>query len=479
MSSLKKQAISGVIWSFAQQFSVQLINFAVQIVLARLLMPEDFGLIAMLIVFISIGQKLMDGGMTTSLIRTKNPDQLDYSTVFVTNLIISVGIYVVVFIAAPFIATFYNQEILKNVLRVYALSFVINSFVAVPIAKLTKEMNFKAQMKIQVPSTIVGAVVGVTMAYTGYGVWSLVWLNISQTLVFAIQNWVFIKWRPSLVFNRRRFRYHFNFGYKMTLSGLLDTLYNDAYRIVIGKFFSPASVGFFNQAETMRAFPVNQLATVMGKVTYPMFANIKDDKQLKNAYKQTMKLVFFVVVPMMLILIVTGKELFAFLFGNKWLPAVPYFQVLAFASVIKPLTTYNLNILKVKGRSDLFLKLEVYKKIIGAIAIIIALPYGIMTLVVSFTIVYYLMNFLNMIVSGKLINYPIWEQFKDCYKIYLTGLICLGVTFIIKDYLLIDTIGNFGILITITLIFMVLYLLIIYLVDKEMLYILKNIKKGI
>src|SRR5690606_32842508 len=264
MSSLKKQAISGVIWTFAQQFSVQIINFVVQIILARLLMPEDFGLIAMLVVFISIGQKLMDGGMTTSLIRTKRPDQLDYSTVFITNFIVSIGIYIIIFIVAPFIADFYNQEILQDVLRVYALSFVINSFVAVPIAKLTKEMNFKTQMKIQVPSTIIGALVGVTMAYSGYGVWSLVWLNLSQTFVFAFQNWVFIKWRPSFIFNKRRFKYHFNFGYRMTLSGLLDTVYNDAYRIVIGKFYSPASVGYFNQAETMRAFPVNQLAAVMG-----------------------------------------------------------------------------------------------------------------------------------------------------------------------------------------------------------------------
>jgi len=477
--SLKQQAISGIIWTFAQQFSVQIINFGVQIILARLLMPDDFGLIAMIIVFISIGQRLMDGGMTTSLIRTKNPDQLDYSTVFVTNFIVSIGIYLLIFVAAPFIASFYDQEVLKNILRVYALTFVIRSFVAVHVAKLTKEMNFKTQMKLQVPSTILGAIVGVTMAYMGYGVWSLVWLNLAQTIVFTIQNWLFIKWKPSLVFNKRRFKYHFNFGYKMTLSGLLDTVYNDAYRIVIGKFFSPASVGFFNQAETMRLFPVQQLGTVLGKVTYPLFSNLKDDIQLKSAYKQTMKLVLFIVVPMMMILVVVGKELFLFLFGEKWLPAVPYFQILAFASVIRPITTYNLNVLKVKGRSDLFLKLEVYKKIIGAIAIIIALPYGIMTLVVSYTIVYYLMNLLNMIYSGRLINYGIAEQLKDCYKIYLNGLICLGVTYIIRDSFFVDTLSNFGILIFITLIFIALYLFITYIIDKEVLFILRKIKEGL
>src|SRR5690606_21900575 len=268
--SLEKQAVNCVMWTFAQQFSVQIINVAVQIILARLLSPEIFGLIAMLALFVSIGQSLMDGGMTNSLIRTKNPDQLDYSTVFVTNFLVSVGIYLLVFLIAPFIADFYDQRILQDLLRVFALSFVIRSLVAVHVARLTKEMNFKTQMKLQVPSTIIGAVIGVAMAYNGYGVWSLVWLNLSQTIVFTIQNWIFIKWRPSFVFDKRRFKYHFNFGYKLTLSGLLDTTYLNLYPIVIGKYFSPTMVGFFNQAETMRRFPVQQLSAVMEKVTYPL-----------------------------------------------------------------------------------------------------------------------------------------------------------------------------------------------------------------
>src|SRR5699024_9580942 len=191
---LKKQAVSGVIWTFLQQFSVQIINFGVQIILARLLMPEDFGLIAMITVFISIGQTLMDSGMTSSIIRMKRPDQLDYSTVFVTNFLISIGVYILVYFGAPFVAKFYEQDLLKNILRVFALTFVIRAFVAVHVAKLTKEMNFKTQMKLQVPSTTVGASVGVVMAYLDYGVWSLVWLNLTETIVFTIQNWIFIKW---------------------------------------------------------------------------------------------------------------------------------------------------------------------------------------------------------------------------------------------------------------------------------------------
>ena len=275
--SLKKQAIAGVKWTFVQQFSVQIINFSVQIVLARLLMPEMFGLIAMVVIFISIGQALMDGGMTSSLIRTNNPDQLDYSTVFITNIIMSLVVYGVVFIAAPYIALFYNQEILTNIIRILSLTFVIRALVAVHMAKLTKEMNFKLQMKLQIPSTILASAVGITMAYKGYGVWSLVWLNLVQAISFTVQTLLFMTWRPLLIFNFEKFKYHFNFGYKLTLASLIDVIFNDAYRIIIGKFYSPTTVGFFHQAETLRLFPVQQISAVVGKVTYPLFAKMSDD----------------------------------------------------------------------------------------------------------------------------------------------------------------------------------------------------------
>lgn len=422
-------------------------------------MPEDFGLIAMLTIFISIGQMLMDGGMTSSLIRSKRPDHLDYSTVFVTNFSVSLAAYIVTFSVAPFIATFYNQQALTDILRVYALTFVINSFGAVHITRLTKEMNFKTQMKLQIPSTIIGAIVGTSMAYLGFGVWSLVWLNLTQVFFVTAQTWLFIKWRPSIIFNKRRFKYHFSFGYKMTLSGLLDTIYKDAYRIIIGKFFSPALVGFYNQAETMRLFPVKQLGRVLGTVTYPLFSNIKDDVQLKNAYRQTMRLVFFVVVPTMMILIITGKEFFLLLFGEKWLPAVPYFQILSFASITTPLTTYNLNILKVKGRSDLFLKLEVIKKIIGFAAIAVALFYGIMALVISQMVVTHIFAYLNIYFSGALINYSVKEQLKDCGVLYVAGSVALILTYGFKVYFL----QQYDLDLLITLLSVSIFYLVIYL----------------
>jgi len=474
--SLKKQAISGVKWNFVQQFSVQIINFVVQVILARLLMPEMFGLIAMVIIFISIGRALMDGGMTSSLIRTKNPDQLDYSTVFVTNIIVSFAIYGIVYFSAPYIAEFYNQNILTDIVRLLALTFVIQALVAVHVAKLTKEMNFKLQMKLEIPATIISAIVGVTMAYKGYGVWSLVWLNLIRAIAFTVQYWLFVDWRPSLVFDKNRFKYHFHFGYKLTLSSLLNTIYNDAYRIVIGRFFSPAAVGFFNHAETMRLFPVNQISSVVGKVTYPLFSKINDDVALKSVYQTTMKLILLCVVPVMLSLVLVAEEGFRFVFGEKWLPAVPYFQILALASIVRPVSSYNLNILKVKGRSDLFLKLEIAKKSLGVITILIGLPFQVIGLVIASTVFFYITVVIDMYYSGRLIFYSIGEQVKDIYHLFVIGGFVFLILYPIKLYSQSYLKHDFVIASIFSTTFIIIYLLISLVFDKQLYQTLKSIR---
>jgi len=474
--SLKKQAIAGVKWTFVQQFSVQIINFSVQIVLARLLMPEMFGLIAMVVIFISIGQALMDGGMTSSLIRTNNPDQLDYSTVFITNIIMSLVVYGVVFIAAPYIALFYNQEILTNIIRILSLTFVIRALVAVHMAKLTKEMNFKLQMKLQIPSTILASAVGITMAYKGYGVWSLVWLNLVQAISFTVQTLLFMTWRPLLIFNFEKFKYHFNFGYKLTLASLIDVIFNDAYRIIIGKFYSPTTVGFFHQAETLRLFPVQQISAVVGKVTYPLFAKMSDDLVLKEAYKITMKLVLALVVPLMLALIFIAEDGFRFLFGDKWLPAVPYFQILALASIVRPLSEYNLNILKVKGRSDIFLKIEILKKTIGIVFIVLGFNFGVMGLVISLTVFSFISYLINMFFSGALISYTMIEQIKDSFFFYLLGILVYILLFLIKGEIGFDLIF-FNIIFYMVLFFLI-YFAILYLFERDLFKMVKNIRKN-
>lgn len=425
--SLQRKAISGLIWTFTQQVGVQGINFIVQIILARLLLPEVFGLIAMIHVFMAIGTALMDSGMTSSLIRTKNTDQSDYSTVFFINFFSSIIIYLVLFFTAPYIALFFDQPLLSSIVRVYTLSFIIQALLAVQSARLTKEMNFKLQMYMQIPSSIIGGTIGIVMAYKGFGVWSLVWMHLVTTFLFMIQHWFRTDWKPSLIFDKQKFKYHFNFGYKLTLSSLLTALYTNSYTLVIAKMFSATQLGFYNQANTLRMFPVRNLTTALQKVTYPLFSSIQDDNQkLKSVFKRITLLVFFIVYPVMLILILVAEPLFRFVLTEKWLPAVPYFQILCISAIVYPLSMYNLNIILAKGRSDLHFKLEIIKKGASVLFLLLVFPFGIWGVVYAAAISMFIHAFVNSFYSGRLINYPLTEQLKNLLPILLIG----GITFI-------------------------------------------------
>lgn len=432
--SLKKQALSGAFWGFLEQFSSYGISFAVSIILARLLLPEEFGLIAMITVFVALGARLMNAGLGSSLIRTKNPTQEDYSTVFLFNLGGSIVIYIIIFILAPYIANFYYQDILTNIIRWYAIIYIINAFSMIQLTRLTKLMDFKTQMIVAIPSSIISGSIGVYMAYSGYGVWSLVGQALSQSAVSTMQLWYWSKWTPSWVFSKEKFKYHFKFGYKLTLSGILDTIFTNIYAVIIGKFFPAAQVGFYRRADSLKQLPITIISSVIAKVTYPLFAQIKDDNlRLKSIYKKIMQLIIFIVAPTLIVLGILAEPLFRFLFTEKWLPAVPYFQILIFSGILYPIHAFNLNILQVKGRSDLFLKLEVIKKVITVIVLIIAFQFGIYGLLFGSVLISLLAFFVNTHYSGKFINYTAWEQAKDILPILALALVVGALVYII-DY---------------------------------------------
>ena len=415
MSTLKQKALTGVLWSALQQLSTQAISFIVSVILARLLLPSEFGLIAMIGVFMGIGATLMQAGLGSSLIRTDNPTQDDYSTVFFFNLIGSIFIYLLIFLVAPAIAAFYQQEILIEIIRWYGIVFIINAFAMVQTTRLTKMLNFKTQTQVAIPATVVSGSVAIFLAYKGYGVWSLVVMAIVQAAVSALQLWIFTAWKPTWVFHKQKFKTHFKYGYKLTLSGLLDILFNNAYVLIIGKFFAPAQVGFFNRADTLKQLPVGNIVAILGKVTFPLFAEIKNDTaRLKSVYKKMMQVVVFLVAPTLLLMAVLAEPLFRFLFTDKWLPAVPYFQILCWNGILFPIHSYNLNILKVVGRSDLFLKLEILKKIMITIVIVISFQYGIYGLLYGSVVTSVLAFFINTHYTGHYIHYTAWEQAKDC-----------------------------------------------------------------
>ena len=427
--SLQKETLSGLLWTFTQQFSVQLISFCITIILARILMPAEFGLIAMLTVFIAIGNALLEGGLASSLIRSADLTQDDYSTVFYFNLIGSLLIYGLVYLLAPLVSAFYHQDVLTLVLRIYALDFILNAFFSVQNARLTKEMKFRIQMLIQIPAVLGGGLLGIFLAINGYGVWSLVWMSLFQSFLSTIMHWIYSGWTPDLTFSLACFKRHFHFGYKMTLTGLLEIVYRNIYVLIIGKYYAAVQLGYYSRAESVSQLPVTNISAVINKVTYPMFSKIaEDDEKMKWVYKKLMQQVLFWNTPVLIFLALIAEPLFHVLLGSKWLPAVPYFQILCFAGIMYPLHAYNLNILKVKGRSDLILKLESVKKGICVVGILAAIPFGIYGLLYFQLLFNFVGYYINSFYSGKMIGYSIPEQVADAAPIIgnsaLAGVIC-------------------------------------------------------
>lgn len=435
--SLKQAALSGMFWTYLQQFGSQLISFVVQLVLARLLLPSDFGVIALFSVFLAIGNVLINSGLTNSLIRTKEIDDTDLSTVFFFNLFVSVIVYVMLFFTSPLIAGFFNMPILKDIIRVYALSLPVSAFSAIQQTIFTKNLDFKTQLKIQIPSLIISGITGIVLALTGFGVWSLVYMAIVQALISTVQFWLYSKWRPKRIFDKNKFKYHFNFGYKLALSGLLDTVFQNIYTLVIGKIYNPTQLGFYNRANTMQMLPVSSLSGPLNTVTFPLFARIQDDnEQLRNVYRRIMKMVIFIVAPVLTFIAVLGEPLFRFLLTEKWLPAVPYFQILCITGVLYPIHAYNLNILQVKGRSDLFLRLEIIKKFLTVLLIVISIRFGILGLIWGKVATSVIALFINCHYSGKFLNYGVWKQFGDLLPGVLLSVLVGTIMLFSDKYLL-------------------------------------------
>ncbi|MDQ1161010.1 teichuronic acid exporter [Chryseobacterium sp. SORGH_AS 447] len=432
--SLKEQAIKGAIWTYIQQFGTQIVNFVVSIFLARMLIPEEFGLIGMIAIFMGIGNTLFDGGMTSSLIRSDNLENSDYSTVFIFNLVVSIGVYCIVFFSAPLIAEFYKQPSLTKITRFYCLSFIFSSFGSVQNTMLTKTMNFKKQALLSVPAIVLGSTVALVMAKQGYGVWSLVGLTLVNTFVLSCFLWITSSWKPTLVFSLVKFKKHFKYGYKLTLSGILDIVFTNIYQIVIGRFFTPTTVGYYTRANQLMMMPIGNISTALNKVAFPIFAQLQNDEmRLRDAYKRIMLLVLYIINPITVLMLVLAEPITVLLFTKKWLPMVPIFQVICLSGLLYPLHLYNLLILQVKGRSDLFLRLEIIKKVLLTIIIIISFYYGLYGLLWGQLFFSIIALFINTYFAGKMIGYSTQNQLLDMLPLYIL------ITFVGSTIYLIDT----------------------------------------
>lgn len=412
-NDLKKQAYNGALWSLVERFASAGMNFIIGLVLARLLMPHEYGLIAMLSIFIIISQSIIDSGFSNALVRKKNRTEKDNSTAFYFNIVTSVVIYLALFMAAPFIADFYNESQLIHVTRVLGLSLVIGSLAIVQQTVLTSQIDFKTQSTISVSSAAVSGVVGILLAYYGYGVWALVAQNLSANIMRTIFLWVCVRWVPRTGFDKESFRYLFGYGSKLVLSGLLETIYRNLYAIVIGKTFSATSLGFYSRGEQLGYFPANNITAVVQRVTFPVLSKIQDEEErVRSVFLKVLDSIVYILFPCMILLIVTCEPIVRIILTEKWIDCVPIIQILSISFMWLPVHILNINLLQVKGQSGLVLRIEIIKKIIGVSVLFASIPFGIIAMCWGRVLYCFLELFVNLYYPHKLYGINILQQMK-------------------------------------------------------------------
>lgn len=401
MMSIKNKAAKGLMWSFIERFSNQGIQFVLTIVVARVLLPDDYGLVAMLSFFMAIAQTLVDSGFSNALIQKKNRDEVDYSTIFFFNILISLFIYLLLYVSAPFIAHFYNQPLLTKIARVYGLLIIINSLAVVQMTRLTIELDFKKLAFASLLSVLIGGGVGVSMAYGGYGVWSLVWQALCSGLVWVVSLWIFAGWKPRLCFSFTSLKSLFSFGSKLLCSSLIHTVYLNMYSLVVGKVFNSVTLGYFNRAQTLGAFPAQNFSNIIQKVIYPIQCSCQDDdKRFEQIFVTYLRISSLLLFPLMIGFALLAAPLISMLLTDKWLPIVPLLQIICVSMMWMPMMQANVSVLDAKGRSDYHLQSEVIKKILAVVILACTLPLGIMGVCVGM-VVYSLTDLMVIIAYSR------------------------------------------------------------------------------
>ncbi|MDE6536887.1 MAG: lipopolysaccharide biosynthesis protein [Muribaculaceae bacterium] len=434
---LKKETIKGVVWSAVELLSTKGIIFVANILLARLLTPEDFGLIAILTIFIEVAQTFIDSGFSNALIQKKDRSQLDYSTVYFFNLGIAVVLYCICFFCAPLIAEFFKNQELVGLTRVVCLNFLIGALISVHRTRLSVELMFKQQSLVTLVSTVVAAGVSLYCAYTGWGVWALVLLSLVNVSMQTLMYYIFMHWHPSLEFSITAFRRLFSYSSKLLGASLIHILYRQIYPVVIGKRFSPEELGYYNRADQFAMYPSNIVSMVVSRVAFPIFSRIQDDnKRLRSAYRKYITFTAYIVFPLYAYLIFMAKPLTEELLTSKWLPMVPLFMILALDWMPDFMNLINLNVLFVKGRSDLAFKIEVIKKTLAVIILFISLYWGILGVCLGRLVYGVIAIGFNSFYTNRLIGLSVAQQLKCLILPGLYSFLIIGFLLLLKTFLL-------------------------------------------
>lgn len=428
--SLKSKSFSGSVWSLADNITGSGITFIVGLFLARLLTPEEYGVIGIIMIFIAVFNSIVDSGFSNALIRKNDATDEDYNTVFFFNLIISLVLFGVLYAFAGVISSFFMIPILVPVTKVMASIVIINAFAIIQRTILVKNIDFKTQTKVSLIASIVSGIVGIGMALSGYGVWSIVGQQISRQLMNSVFLWVFNRWRPGWKISVKSFKELFGFGWRLLVSGLIDTIWKQIYQVVIGKCYSAETLGQYTRAEQFNTIFSSNLTAVVHRVSYPVLSKIQDENErLKQAYRKVIKTTMLFTFPCMFGLAAIAEPMILVLIGDKWLQCVHYLQIICFSGVFYPLHALNLNMLQVKGRSDIYLVLEIVKKIIAVGPILLGIFINIYWMLLGSVFTGFIAYYLNGHFSGKEIGYPCREQVRDIMPAFLISILMMAVVY--------------------------------------------------
>lgn len=407
-----------MLWTGIDRLATQLIQFVIGILIARVLLPSDYGLIGMLAIFMGVAQTFLDSGFANALIQKKDRNTLDYSTVFYFSIVIGLILYLLLYFAAPWIAGFYSQPILTKITRVYMLTLVINGFSIVHTAKMTIDLDFRSQAAISIVSILCSGGLGIWMAYSDYGVWALVWQGVCASVVRTILSWLFCRWLPLLRFSIYSFKLLFSFGSKLLGSSLINNIYSNLSTIIIGKVFHSTELGFFTRANQFCVLPTTTITNIVLKVNFPILSQLQDDNgRLVEAYKSLLRTPVWILYPILFGIAALSRPLILTLLGDNWLGSAMLIPILAFGCLWEPLTHINLNLLYVKGRSDLVLKLELMKKPIAFVMLLSAIPFGIIGMCISISLYSFVAFCFNCYYTGKMLRYGFGKQMKEILPI--------------------------------------------------------------
>lgn len=433
-TSLKDNAINSMLWVAIDKTGGYLLLFISNLVLARLLMPEDFGCIAMLNVFIAVADIIVHGGFGSALIQKKNPTHIDYASTFFVNLLISIILYVILFVTAPAISNYYSLPLLTKVLRVQAIVLIINSFTVVQLSILKKKLKFKSIAIRNIVSNFIGLSTGVVCAIMGLGVWSLVINVIVNQTIGVILLWKASDWRPTWEFSFASVKELFGFGGFMLLSSIIGTIYYELQSLLVGKFYSAADLGYVNQAKKLESVPSGALSSIVSQVSFPVFSTLQDDlSALKYGLKKNIKAIQYINLPMMMLLMVIAEPLIGLLYGERWLACVPYFQILCVSRLFGVIVPLNMNIISAKGKGKLYFITQLIKCGFSILVIVLSVRHGIYALLIALALIPLFEFMVCSIINQRLIHYGLFQQIGDMLPAFVVALIIAVITYFIKS----------------------------------------------